>query len=96
MVDPSVRPETDTECDVPPVVVKVVGSEPYTVFALVPYLHVAFSFVVTLSVAERVPAERFCVAVCAVTVGGVVSPGIEAGTLLGSLVGYVFVDAPAG
>ena len=41
----------------PPVVVKVLGSEAYVVL-VVPYLQVAFSLVVTRMVVETVPNAR--------------------------------------
>src|SRR5438046_1507023 len=43
-------------CAVPPVLAKVAGSEPYAVPETVPYRHVAFSSVVSLSVVCVVPA----------------------------------------
>ena len=45
-------------CDVPPVVVKVFGIEPYGVPGTVEYLHAALSLLVRVNVADVVPGGR--------------------------------------
>ena len=52
------KPETVAECEVAPAVENVFVIEEYKVPAVVEYLHVAFSLVVSESVAWVVPAGR--------------------------------------
>jgi hypothetical protein len=73
---PSERPDIFVLCERLPVVVKVVAIDAYAVLAVVSYLQVAFSSVVSESVVCVVPEESALEGEPAERVGGVVSAAV--------------------
>ena len=72
-----------------PVVVNRLGMEAYAVPETVPYLHVAFSFVVTLRVVLVVPEAKTPVGAPFERTGGVVSGGRVAPNVISKIGGLL-------
>ena len=81
-VCPLVKPFTVAECEVPPVVENTLGIEAYGVPAVVAYLHVAFSSVVSDKVVWVVPAGSVPEGCPFEITGGVMSCASPMGVLM--------------